>query len=334
MTGGCRRGSIGLYTLLLLSLLAPLSAEAQRKAQPPPRVGVLLTGSPGRNPELHVFRQALQGLGYVEGTSIILEMRWVEARVERQAVLVSELVRLPVDVLVVGTTSAAMDAAQVTTATPIVTATAGALVEAGVVAGLARPGGNVTGLTSMQADLAAKRLELLKEAVPRLSRVTALRPLYSRASLGEIFAAQTDAAARSLGIQLQLRQVAVPSDLEDAFQAAAGHRADAIIFLPSPFFSVHGARIAELALKHHVPTMANEEQMVWAGSLMAYSVDYLDMWRRAAGYVDRILRGATPAELPVEQPRKFRLVINLKTARTLGLTIPQSLLLRADEVIQ
>ena len=201
-------------------------------------------------------------------------------------------------------------------------------------ASLARPGGNVTGLTTMQADLSAKRLELLKEAVPKLSRVTALRPPYSRASIDQIFATQTETAARSLGIQFQLLQVPGPSDLEDAFQTAARSRADAVIFRPSPFFTLHAGRVGELALKHGLPTMGNEENMVGAGGLMAYSVDYLDMWRRVASYVDRILKGAKPADLPVEQPTKFRLVINLKTAKALGLTIPPSLLARADQVIE
>jgi putative ABC transport system substrate-binding protein len=325
--------SSGFYALILLVLLAPLPAEGQRPAQPP-RVGVLFPFAPGRNPAVNALREGLHGLGYVEGKSIILEMRWADARIDRQQAFVSELVRLPVDVLVVGTTGAALDARRLTTTIPIVTATAGALVEAGVVASLARPGGNVTGLTTMQADLAAKRLELLKEAVPKLSRVTALSLPTSRASLGEIFATQTEMAARSLGIELHLRQVPGLSDFDDAFQAAAANRADAVIFLPSPFFTVHAARVSELALKHRLPTMGNEEAMVSAGGLMAYSVNYLDMWRRAASYVDQILKGAKPADLPVEQPAKFELVINLKTARALGLTIPRSLLERADQVIE
>jgi putative ABC transport system substrate-binding protein len=186
----------------------------------------------------------------------------------------------------------------------------------------------------MQADLSAKRLALLKEAIPKLSRVTALTSSYSQASLGELYATRTDTAARSLGIQFQLRKVLGPSDLEDAFQAAARSWADAVIFLPSPFFTIHAKRAGDLALKHRLPSMGAVRVFVEAGGLMAYSVDFLDMWRRAASYVDRILKGAKPDELPIEQPTKFRLVINLKTAGTLGLTIPPSVLLRADEVLQ
>jgi len=186
----------------------------------------------------------------------------------------------------------------------------------------------------MQADLSAKRLELLKEAVPKLSRVSALASPYSRASLGEIFLRQTETAARALGIEFQLLRVQGPADLEEAFQAAVRGRSGAVIILPNPFFSVHAGRVAELALKHHLPTMANDPGVVEAGGLMQYSVDYPDMWRRTASYVDRILKGTKPGDLPIEQPAKFRLVINLRAAKALSLTIPPSLLLRADEIIQ
>jgi putative ABC transport system substrate-binding protein len=325
--------STRLFPLILGLLLTSLPAEAQPPAQPP-RVGVIVPGAPGRNTELNAFRQGLQDLGHVEGKSILLEARWPEGRLDRQQSFISELVRLPVDVLVVGTTSAALDATRMTTALPIVAVTAGALLEAGVVASLARPGGNVTGLTNMEADLSAKRLALLKEAVPKLSRVTALTSSYSRASLGELYATRTETAARSLGIQFQLRKVLGPSDLEDAFQAAARSRADAVILLPSPFFTVHAKRAGDLALKHHLPSMGSTRISVETGGLMAYSVDSHDLWRRAASYVDRILKGAKPAELPIEQPTKFRLIINLKTAGALGVAIPQSVLLQADEVLK
>jgi len=202
------------------------------------------------------------------------------------------------------------------------------------VASLAHPGGNVTGLTTMQADLHAKRLDLLKEAVPKLSRVSGLASPYGRASLGEIFVRQTETAARALGIQFQLLQVQSPADLEEAFQAAVRGRSGAVIIISNPFFSVHAGRVAELALRHHLPMMANDPGVVEAGGLMQYWVDYRDMWRRAASYVDRILKGAKPADLPVEQPTKFELVINLKTAKALGLTIPPSVLLRADQLIE
>lgn len=325
--------STRLVTLILVFLLASVSAEAQRLVQPP-RIGVLVPGAQGSSTELNAFRRGLQDLAHVEGASFLLEARWPEGRIDRQQGFISELVRLPVDVLVVGTTSAALDAKRMTTALPIVAVTAGALVEAGVVASLARPGGNVTGLTTMQTDLSAKRLELLKEAVPKLSRVTALTSSYSRELLGDIYATRTETAARSLGIHLQLRKVLGPSDLEEAFHAAARGRADAVIFLPYPFFTVHAKRAADLALKHRLPTMGSQGVIVQAGGLMVYSVDFVDMWRRAASYVDRILKGAKPGDLPIEQPAKFRLIINLKTVRALGLAIPQSVLSRADEVIE
>lgn len=255
--------STGLFPLILAFLPASLPAEAQRLAQPP-RVGVLVPGAPDRNTKLNAFRQGMQDLGHVEGKSILIEARWPEARLDRQQGFISDLVRLPVDVLVVGTTSAALDAKRMTTALPIVAVTAGALVQEGVVASLARPGGNVTGLTTMQADLSAKRLALLREAVPKLSRLTALTSSYSVASLGELYATRTDTAARSLGIQLQLRTVLGQSDLEDAFQAAARSREDAVIFLPSPFFTVHAKRTADLALKHRLPTMGAVDVFVRA----------------------------------------------------------------------
>jgi len=321
-----------LILALTLSLSAPLAAEAQQPAHIP-RIGVLLPG--GQNlGDLKAFREGLEVLGHVDGKTIVIDWRLGEGRIDRHAALVLELIRLPVDVIVVGTTGATLAAKQLTTTIPIVAATAGALVEAGVVASLAHPGGNVTGLTTMQADLHAKRLELLKEAVPKLSRVSGLASPYGRASLGEIFVRQTETAARALGIQFQLLQVQSPADLEEAFQAAVRGRSGAVIIISNPFFSVHAGRVAELALRHHLPMMANDPGVVEAGGLMQYWVDYRDMWRRAASYVDRILKGAKPADLPVEQPTKFELVINLKTAKALGLTIPPSVLLRADQLIE
>jgi putative ABC transport system substrate-binding protein len=196
------------------------------------------------------------------------------------------------------------------------------------------PAANLTGLNVMQTDLVAKRLELLKEALPRLSRVTALTSPEIDASLGELYATRTETAARSLGIQFQLGKVSRSNDLPDAFRAAARRRSDAVILLPMAFFTVNAKRVADLALEHRLPTMAPVGVVVEAGGLMSYSVDFQDMWRRAASYVDRILKGARPGELPVEQPAKFRLVVNLKTARALGLAIPPSVLLRADHVIE
>ncbi len=312
-------------------LAGPLAAAAQQPAHIP-RIGVLQGAQNPRN--LKAFHEGLEALGHVDGKTLVIDWRAAEGRTDRQAALVSELIRLPVDVMVVGTTGAALAAKQLTTTIPIVSAAAGGLVEAGAVASLAHPGGNVTGLTTMQADLSAKRLELLRDVVPRLSRVSALATPNSRASLGEILVRPTETAARALGIQFQLLQVQGPADLEEAFQAAVRGRSGAVILLASPFFSVHAGRVAELALRHHLPTMANDPGVVEAGGLMQYSVDYRDMWRRAASYVDKILKGAKPADLPIEQPTKFELIINLKAAKALGLTIPPSLLQRADQVIE
>ena len=313
-------------------LVAPLAAEAQPKGRLP-RIGVL--GVSGQDAQVIAFRQGLEKLGYVEGKTIVLELRWLEVGggIDRHPALLSELIRLPVDVVVVGTTGAAIIAKRLTTTVPIVTSTAGALVEAGVVVSLARPGGNITGLTNMAADLSAKRLDLLKEAVPRLSRVAALMAPYTP-PLGEIFVRQTEDAARVVRVELQLLRVQDQADLDGAFQAAVHGRAGAMTILPNPFFQTYAGLVGGLALKHRLPMISGEPGVVEAGGLIQYAVDTRDMWRRAAGYVDKILKGAKPADLPVEQPTKFELVINLKTAKALGLTIPPSLLQRADEVIQ
>jgi putative tryptophan/tyrosine transport system substrate-binding protein len=311
-------------------LAAPLVAEAQPTGRLP-RIGVL--GVSGQAAQVSAFRQGLEELGYVEGKTIVLELRWLEGGIERQPALVSELILLPVDVVVVGTTGAAISAKRLTTTVPIVTSTAGALVEAGVVASLARPGGNVTGLTNMAADLSAKRLDLLKEAVPRLSRVAALMAPYTP-PLGEIFVRQTEDAARVVRVELQLLRVQDPADLDGAFQSAVRGRAGAMTILPNPFFQTHAGLVGGLALKHRLPMISGEPGVVEAGGLIQYAVDTRDMWRRAAGYVDKILKGTKPGDLPIQQPTKFELVINLKTAKALGLTIPPSLLGRADEIIQ
>ena len=268
---------------------------------------------------------------------MLLEIRWSGGVSDRWVSLVSELVRVPVDVIVVPVTGAALAAKQATSTIPIVSTAAGALVESGAVASLARPGGNVTGLTSVQTELAAKRLELLKEAMPNISRVAVLMSPYRGSgleSVGERFLKATEAAAQLVGVHLQVLRVEGPADLAGAFQAASRDRAGAVIILPNPFFVVHAARVAELSLKHRLPTIAAESAIVEAGGFMRYSVDGPDLWRRAATYVDKILKGAKPADLPVEQPTKFDLVINLKTAKALGLTIPPSVLLRADQVIE
>ena len=237
--------------------------------------------------------------------------------------------------IVVPITGAALDAKRATSTMPIVSAGAGALVETGAVASLARPGGNVTGLSGVTTELSTKRLELLKEALPNLSRVAVLMSPYRGVeSLGEGLLKATEAAAQVVSVHLQVLRIDEPADLTGAFQAASRGQAGAVIILANPFFSVHAARVAELALKYRLPTIGSELAMVEAGGLMRYAPNGPDLWRRAATYVDKILKGAKPAHLPVEQPTKFDLVINLKTAKALGLTIPPSVLVRADRVIE
>jgi putative ABC transport system substrate-binding protein len=322
-------------TIIVGSMLATsLAAEAQQAGRIY-RIGVLLAASPSiATPNLDAFREGLRELGHVEGQTYVIELRWSDGEVDRWPGFVSELIRLGVDIIVVPTTGAAHAAQKATHTIPIVSSTAGALVEAGVVASLARPGGNVTGLTNSQVDLSAKRLELIKEAVPTLSRVAALASPFRPPALGEIFVKQTEAAARTLGLRLDLYRVERSGDLAGAFQAAIRAREGAVIIIANPFFGVHATRVGELALQHKLPLITGDPGIVEAGGLMYYSVDMANAWRRSATYVDRILKGAKPGDLPVEQPTKFELVINLKTAKTLGLTIPQTLRLRADQVIE
>jgi len=318
-------------------LAAPLAAGAQQAARVP-RIGVIIPQAPPPAPQpwLDAFREGLRQQGYVEGKTILLEVRWLAGRASQgeQTELASRLMRLPVDVIVVNTTGAAYAAQQATTTIPIVTAAAGALIEAGVVTSLARPGGNVTGLTTQGVDLSAKRFELLKEVLPRLSVVAALESPYEDTAGRDLYRSYTQAGAHAVGVQLQILEVKTAADLDGAFQAATRNRAGAVITLPNTFFVVHAARVAQLALEHRLPFASYYREEVEAGALMCYGVNRSDMWRRAAIYVDKILKGAKPGELPIERPTRFELVINLRTAKALGLAIPPSLLQRAEEVIE
>jgi putative ABC transport system substrate-binding protein len=299
-------------------LAAPCAGEAQQAGRTY-RIGVLLATPPsGAVRGLDAFRQGFRELGHVEGQTYLLELRSNDGDPSRWPALILELIRLHVDILVVPTTGAALAAQEATRTIPIVSSTAGALVEAGVVASLARPGGNVTGLTNSQVDLSAKRLELLKETVPGLSRVAALTPPYLPASLGELFVRQTQTAARALSLRLEVPHAEQPSDLEGLFQAALRAKVGAVVVLPNPFFSVHAVRVAGLALQDRLPMIAQDPSIVQAGGLMQYGVHFPDLWRHTAVFVDKIIKGARPADLPVEQPTKFELVINLKTAKALG----------------
>ncbi len=278
------------------------------------------------------FRREMRQRGYVEGQNLVLELRSVEGRLERVSEVVGELIRLNVDVIVAVSTPVIQAAQQATRAIPIVMFGVGDPVATGFVASLARPGGNITGLSQISPELSAKRLALLKEVIPEVSRVAVLSNPTNPSNVPQI--RSTKAAAKALGVQLQLLEVRRPQDLEGAFQAAAQGRAGALVTLDDLFIFTHRMRIVALAAKSRLPAMYGWPTFAEAGGLMSYGPDFRDMYRQAAVLVDKILTGAKPADLPVEQPTKFELVINLKTAKTLGLMIPSSLRLRADQVIE
>jgi putative tryptophan/tyrosine transport system substrate-binding protein len=327
------RRRIGLLiTFALGLLLAPLTSQAQHTAQVP-RLGLLMPGSASTSASrLEAFRHGLRDLGYVEGRTITLEYRFAEGQADRLSALVAELVRLPVDVLVVDGTVAIRSAQQATTTIPIVMAVSSDPVGAGLVASLARPGGNTTGLAGLTPELSGKRLEILKEAVPHLSRVAAL--WHRDAPVAPLLLKETQAAAQALGLPLQAWEVRGPDEFDQAFAAMTRERADALVVIPSGLFSNHRRRLAELEVRYRLPSMHEVHEYVDAGGLMSYGPSHVDMFQRAAVFVDKILKGVKPADLPVEQPTTFGLVINLKTAQALDLTIPPSLLFQATEVIR
>jgi len=321
-------------TIGLGILAAPLAAEAQRAAKVPV-VGYLHPGAAsGSLVRLRVdeVRQGLRELGWVEGRNIAIEYRWAEGKFERFPDLAADLVRLKVDVIVTAGTEAALIAKRATSMIPIVMVDPGDPVASGLVASLAHPGGNATGLTTITPDLAAKRLQLLKEAVPKISRVAVL--WNSALPAAEVALNEMQAAAVALGVELQSVKVQGPSEFENAFAAITKERTAALIVFPDPLTFIHRELIVNFAAKNRISAMSGAREFVDAGGLMSYGPNYPDMFRRAATYVDKILKGAKPADLPVEQPTRFELVINLKTAKALGLTIPQSILVRADQVIQ
>jgi putative ABC transport system substrate-binding protein len=320
-----RRGFIA----SLATLMAPLVAQAQQPKRVP-RIGFLSAGFPApMSARLGAFQQGLRGLGYVEGKNIVIEYRYAEGELDRLPALAAELVRLEVDVIVTGGSPVTRAAKDATKSIPIVMAQDSDPVGTGFVASLARPGGNITGLSNLSPDLSGKRLELLKEIVPKFSRVAVLGTSIEPATAQEM-----ELAAGVLGAKLQFLDVQHPKDLATAFRAASERRADAVLVQASAVFSAHRTQVAELAVKSRLPAMYSAPEYVEAGGLVTYGVSVADLWRRAATYVDKILRGARPADLPVEQPTKFELVINLKTAKALGLTIPSSVLARADEIIR
>jgi len=300
-----------------------------------PRIGVLLPGSPEPEYErrLDAFRQGLRALGYIDTQNILLEYRWAYAQYERMADLVAELLRLQVDVLVIDSNRAGLAAKRATSTLPIVLATAGDPVGTGLVESLARLGGNITGMSLMHAELGAKRLELLKDMVPTAARVAVLwNPDNPQAQLQW---RELEVAAPRLDVQLQAVEVRRATDLEHACATVAGWRADALLVIDDPtLVPAHQTEIVDCAARHRLPTMTGLRSLVDEGGLMSYGASFPDMYRRAATFVVKILQGAKPSDLPVEQPTKFDLIINLKTAKALGITIPPSLLLLAEEVLQ
>jgi len=313
-------------------LAAPLAAEAQQAGKVY-RIGYLSAGSDTSNPRVReAFRQGLRELGWVEGQNIIIEYRWAEGRFDRLPDLAAELVRLKVDIIVAPATPAAAAAKKATGAIPIVMIGVGDPVGTGFVASLARPGGNITGSSySVGLEIIAKQLELLKEAVPKVRRVAILSNPTNPAH--PLWMSEIKDAGRSLGVQLQFPEAQGPTEFDGAFAAMAKERAGALLVMADGMFMLHRTRLADLAAKSRLPSLGYRE-LVEAGGLMSYGPSLPDLWRRAATFVDKILKGAKPADLPVEQPAKFELVINLKTAKALGLTIPPSLLARADQVIE
>jgi ABC-type uncharacterized transport system substrate-binding protein len=324
---------IGLAVVLAVSLfLAPLPGEAQQ-APKIPRIGFLAPGTPAATAQnTETFRQGLRGLGYVEGETFILEARYGEARFERLPALTRELVGLKVDVIVTTNDLAIAAVKRETRTIPIVMVNSTDPVGTGFVASLARPGANVTGLSNFSPELSGKRLELLREVIPGLSRVAFL---WNPDVRGSVLAyKETVGAARSLRLQLHSVELTRAEDLDRAFSEVMEQRAQVLIVqTPNPILFSNREQITTFAQRKRLPSIYGGSSYVNAGGLMSYGPSTPDMFRRAAIYVDKILRGAKPADLPVEQPTKFELVINLKTAKALGLTIPQSILMRADQVI-
>ncbi len=320
---------IGLAVIFLLGSSALDTAGAQPSVTLY-RVGVLNAGSAAPNPAMQAFRESLLALGWVEGRNIVIEARFADGRTDRLTGLAMELVRLDVDVIVAGPSTVAQAARQATAAVPIVMTGVGDPVKLGFIESLRHPGGNMTGLASLLPELEAKSFQLLAEMVPGLNRVAALlnpdNPLHD--------VKDAEAAGRLSGIQVVPVMARTPEDFPAAFATIVKARAKAVDVWGDPVFGRNRAALIALATKSRLPSMFKGRSDVVAGGLISYGPDFVDLYRRAATYVDKILRGAKPSELPVEQPTKLELVINAKTARTLGLTIPQSLLVRADEIIQ
>ena len=325
-----RRAWLAGGVALLAVLVAPLVAAGQ-PARPAYRIAYLETGEIRPRP-WEAFKQRLRELGYVEGRTVTFEIRSANGRADRLAPLAAELARLKVDVILTAGTAAARAAKDATSTIPIVMATGGDPVGLGLVATLGRPGGNVTGLTTLSRELSAKRLEMLREALPHASRIGLL--WHRTSDIDTLTRQETEEAARAAKVPLTLQGVDGPADFDRALGALVADGAGGVLVASSAMFYGHRRQLAALAVKHRVPTAFAFREYVEAGGLLAYGPSYAELFQRAAGYVDRILKGARPADLPVEQPTTFELAVNLKTAKALGLTLPPSVLARAGEIIQ
>jgi putative ABC transport system substrate-binding protein len=305
-------------------------AQAQGRVR---RIGYLASADPATTEDVRgAFREGLREHGYVEGQNIAIEYRWTEGALERLPILAAELVRLNVDLIFAWATAAAIAAKRATSTLPIVFVSVADPVASGLVASLSRPGANVTGVSNISRDLMDKMMELLVQVVPGISRVAAVRNAPNPSS--PLLLQATETAARSLGLQLHAVDVRAPEDFETAFATITAAHAMGVVVIPDPMYFSQRQRIADLALKNRLPTVFARRENAEAGGLVSYGPSLPDQFRHATSYVDKIFKGAKPADLPVEQPTKFELVINLKTAKALGITIPQALLLRADKVVQ
>ncbi|HSE87322.1 MAG TPA: ABC transporter substrate-binding protein [Candidatus Binatia bacterium] len=326
------KGRITVLTLcaMLFALCLPVEAQQPKKV---PRIGFLGGASASSYAvRINAFRQGLNQLGYIEGKNIVIEYRYAEGKLDRLPALAKELVGLKPDVIVAAPTPSVLAAKKASAMIPIVFVSVGDPVGSGLVASLARPGGNITGLTVLVPELSGKRLELLKEAIPNVIRVAALWNPANPAQ--ELVWKEIQAAAQELRLQLQSLEVRSANDFDIAFEAALRERAQALIPSPDPLINTQLKRIVEFAAKNRLPAMYGGPEVVDAGGLMSYAPNYTDHYRRTATYVDKILKGTKPADLPVEQPKKFEFIINLKTAKQIGLTIPPNVLARADKVIK
>jgi putative ABC transport system substrate-binding protein len=321
---------VSILAVVILVFVHPAEAQQPTKVH---RIGFLIAGSrDAYTTRVDAFRQGLRDLGYIEDQNIVIESRYADGRENRLPDLAAELVQRKVEVIIATGTQASLAAKKATTTIPIVMGAAGDPVATGLVASLARPGGNVTGLASISPDISGKRLELLMEVVPKVSLVAVLS--ISNDPTSALQLKETQEAARSLGVHLQMLELGESNDFDSIFGAAKKDRAGALDVLSSAFMTAHSKEILEYAAKNRLPAIYDDRGFTEAGGLMSYGTNRADMYRRAAQYVDKILKGTKPADLPVEQPTKFEFIINLKAAKQIGLTIPPNVLARADKVIR